>query len=922
MMIRSQVLFLILLFLIIAASSFAASTDYIHKTWTTRTTRSGLPQNTVNCVVRGKGGYLWLGTQNHLVRFDGTQFKTVPIFEPSKHIDKITTLMISSEGHLWIGTHGNGIAVLRENGFKYYSTANGLPCDFIRTITEDNEKNIRIGTMGKGVVTLKNNTFTSFTTSNGLSHNNVSSLVAGNRGDLWAGTDNGLNYLANGKCTTFTPEHGLPDNYITTLLLDGSEQLWVGTLRGIAVADTQTGPKVFKPFKQLNAMAHSILRDRDGLVWIASDRGVYNIAPGAGGETFNVRRVVVDGLFNNSVISLYEDREGILWFGTRGRGFGGRYTSPFRFYSVSHGLSHPDITTVYQDEKKNMWFGTRGGGLNRFVNGTFKTYTIQDGLNSNWVTALYGDKNGTIWIGTPVGLNLLRNGRIERFPGRDAPHSFILSLVVAGSGNTWIGTNGEGLYSYTPKDRKFQAFGTAQGLSNLFVTVVAEDGAGELWVGTRSGLFRFRRGQFQPYDDGDGLDRRIISDIYPAPDGVVWIAVSGAGLYRYRDGVFTPFVDPGLPFTKSISRILEDNRRRLWLTTANGIFCVPVSGGSGVNGPAYRFFGESVSGTAVFSGGGRPAGWKAADQDLWFPTSAGVIEVSDTEKMFELGSAGKVHIESVLVDDTTVDLVENNRIPVVPGKIEFICNTPNFTAPESVIYKYRLEPKMYDLLGNLWPDREEVRVSRDRRVVYDDLLPGRFVFSVFIAGAGGEWKKRDAASVEFYIRRPFVDTLWFYLLLMAAGLMAAAVVFVFIKRWSKERVLLPIWAQGDKYKTFKLSNKESRRWLRTVMEVMEKEKPFLDPDITMPKLAKRMNMSKEELSQVINRELHLNFNAFINQYRIEEAKRKLRDPKENQFVILKIALDVGFNSKSSFNAVFKKTTGMSPTEYRENYQKK
>jgi AraC-like DNA-binding protein len=103
---------------------------------------------------------------------------------------------------------------------------------------------------------------------------------------------------------------------------------------------------------------------------------------------------------------------------------------------------------------------------------------------------------------------------------------------------------------------------------------------------------------------------------------------------------------------------------------------------------------------------------------------------------------------------------------------------------------------------------------------------------------------------------------------------------------------------------------------------MERDKPYLSPELTMPELARKVGISKEMLSQVINRELHLNFNAFLNRYRVEEAKRKLKDPRENQFVILKIALDVGFNSKSSFNAVFKKTTGMSPSDYRKRYQEK
>lgn len=105
-----------------------------------------------------------------------------------------------------------------------------------------------------------------------------------------------------------------------------------------------------------------------------------------------------------------------------------------------------------------------------------------------------------------------------------------------------------------------------------------------------------------------------------------------------------------------------------------------------------------------------------------------------------------------------------------------------------------------------------------------------------------------------------------------------------------------------------------------LLRLMEEEKPYLDPDMSVIKMAKKMEVSKEHISQVVNRHFYMNFNQFLNKYRIEEAKKRLRDPAENRFVVLKIAYDVGFNSKSTFNTAFKKLTGMSPSRYREKYQ--
>jgi ligand-binding sensor domain-containing protein len=328
---------------------------------------------------------------------------------------------------------------------------------------------------------------TSLTTRDGLSDNNVTALMPDDRGNLWVGTENGLNCLNDGKFRLYTVDNGLTYPHVTALCLDKRDNLLVGTIKGMSIIRQQVKGRTFKPLeKPEGSWIHSILEDMNGIIWIASDRGLFRVIPSTstdGGSGDAGRFLLNHGFFSDKVISLYEDCEGTLWFGTIGKGFGNLYKSTFKFYTVSHGLSHHHATAVYQDHNGDIWIGTRGGGLNRFSskNGKFRTYTGKHGLSSQWITSIYGDRYGNIWIGTPEGLNRFKNGNFKIFTTNDGlSGSFIRSLFVDSSGNLWIGTNGKGLNRYNLAEGKFQIYGARHGLSNLFVSVITADIDGTL----------------------------------------------------------------------------------------------------------------------------------------------------------------------------------------------------------------------------------------------------------------------------------------------------------------------------------------------------------------------------------------------------------------------------------------------------------
>lgn len=566
----------------------------------------------------------------------------------------------------------------------------------------------------------------------------------------------------------------------------------------------------------------------------------------------------------------------------------------------------------------------------------FKTWTTRDGLPQNAVSRMVRSPKGYLWVKTAGGTvrfdgmeflplepdkkNTARlatstlipgNPRLgeikEYFRNREFFNGTITTFFEDSDGITWLGSASRGLGCLYPSPFRF--YGREHGLSHQYVTSVYRDTEGNVCVSTLDGgLHRFSTdtGTFTHFGQSQGLDMSLV---ILAGDG-------NGGSYRFWDNIFQPVRLETVPLTGPIGAILEDDRKNTWISTANGLHCVKAGD--------LLYFGAGLLRSTVFTSGSQPTGLKTPDGRLWFATPEGVTVVPASGPWG--GTFHKrqpVYIEAIVVDGETMEGADSLHLPSGTVEIVIPFSAPNFKAPESLVFKCRLQKNSYDILGNLWPDGEEETVTRVRYVTYKNLPAGRYSVSIIARNMAGNWNEDNETipSVEFYINRPFTETIWFFLVLIVTGLLAAVLLLRLSRKKTKSEPQELIASHEDKYKTFKLTNKESKAYLKMLVEFMEQEKPYLDTRCSLVGLAQELETSKEVLSQVVNRELHLNFNAFVNNYRVEEAKRKLRDPKENQYVILKIAHDVGFNSKSSFNAVFKKMTGLSPSQYRERHQK-
>jgi ligand-binding sensor domain-containing protein/serine/threonine protein kinase len=721
-------------------------TQYVQDVW-----KDELPQNTIQAITQTGEGYLWLGTYEGLVRFDGIRF-VVFGKRSSKEIksDGISALFEDKNGNLWIGTEG-GLSCLHKGKFTTYTTKEGLSYNVVRAIYEDREGNIWIGT-DRGLNQYRDGKFRGFTTKEGLSHDTVRAIQEDRAGGLWLGTDNGLSLLKGGKFTIFTTKNGLSDNAVRSLYEDRTGNIWIGT-NGGGLCRYRDGTFTCFSTKDglLSDLVGAIVEDRDGSLWIGTEGGGLNRLRDGKITSYAPK----DGLSNNTVRSIFEDREGSLWVGTNG-GLNRLRDGKFITYTKREGLSNDFVRTVCEDRRGNMWIGTDGGGLNRLADGKFTTYTTKDGLSSDLVRSVCEDREGSIWVGTNDGLCRFKDEKFTVYNTRNGLSSnYIRTIIEDSNGILWIGTDGGGVCSF--KDGIFTSYTTSEGLLSNRVRAVFEDRKGNIWIGTNGGLNCLKDGKLTGYSTRDSLANDNIFAFYEDREGDLWLGTSG-GVHRYRDGKFTVYSTKDGLFDDVAFRIFEDGKENLWFSCNKGIYRINKKDfyafdRGEIKSIACTVFGKADGmGTNQCNGASQPAGWKCRNGSFWFPTANGLV-ILDPENYKLNRLPPPVTIEQVIIDNQPIALGENIELSAGREKFEFHYAGLSFLAPEKVRFKYRLEGF----------DKEWVEAGTRRTAYYTNIPPGNYKFRVIACNNDGVWNEAGA-SFGFQLPPPIYQTWWAYLL--------------------------------------------------------------------------------------------------------------------------------------------------------------
>jgi signal transduction histidine kinase/ligand-binding sensor domain-containing protein len=774
--------------------------EYSRQMWSTD---NGLPQNSVHSILQTSDGFLWLGTEGGLARFDGYQFR---VFDrestPALPGDDIRCLLEDKSGALWVGT-ASGLARLKDGRVQTFSSGGGALSGAVRSLVGTDDGRLWVLTAdGLAVASIANIdpadpatiSFHTFSQADGMPSATVLSIAKDGSSGLWVGTSNGLDRIVGNRV-----EHGpaalagisidllakeprdtralliatadgllqLEGDTLTRLL--GHDLLPTGGIRSVLATssglwamgrDSATlirpeGTLTFTAGVQLSGtQITTIAEDRHGAVWIGTNAG---LARFWNGEMESLPGSATTE--SAAVLAIYEDHDGDLWVGTETAGV---RVLRDRMFQVVRGSPDPmeaPITSVLQTMEGDLWIGTNGAGVARIGKNNSQRFTSKDGLTSDSVLALAsGNANSTdVWVGTPDGLNDLHDGRWKSLTSADGlADDLVRSLLVARDGAVWIGSR-HGVTRW--KDGKSTIVTKAQGLGSDLVGPLLQDASGDIWIGTSGGLARLHDGAWRNFTTADGLPGNVVTSLQMSAGGGLWVGTAQHGLGRWDGSHFFSYSNSAA-IPHEIYGLLEDGAGSLWLTSDHGIFRIPIA-------DLNRFLANPKDKIAVVpygtadglptvetEGVGYPSAWRMNDGRICFATRRGVV-IAEPSVSAASEPAPPVALEQITVDDHIVTRDEIASLAPGPSHFSFSFASIHLAAPQRVQYRYMLEG-----FDKQWID------AGTRRVAYYTSIPhGRYVFRVSARNAGGPWSQPLDLPLE--LRPHFYETLWFKLLLVA-----------------------------------------------------------------------------------------------------------------------------------------------------------
>jgi len=726
----------------------------------------GLPQNTAAAIAQSADGFLWIGTQGGLARFDGSAFKVLTRQDTPGLIDsEVRHLLTTRDGSLWIST-GGGLCRLARGRIACQNPARGVQVSK-GVLFEDRQGQMYVGTAA-GLFRWQGGW--SFAPAGGLEGRRVRALAEGPAGRIWVGTDKGLCELRGAGCSTDRLPPSLLDLEISAIYADAAGGLWLGGAGRVLYWKDDSYRSMSASDGIPNAPVTAIVGD---------DRGIWIGTAGGGIIRYENGRVsgltTGNGLSDNAVDALYRDHDGCLWVGTHSGGL--NRIRPQAFHMLRPEAERPeDAAVALETGGGSMWIGRRDSAL-RFYQGSWTRYGFQGAV----VSALYEDPRGVIWLGTSQGgLYRFTGASFDAIPLGAFPHA-VNAIQQDGDGTQWIGTDG-GLVRL--RNGAVDVFTTREGLGANQVTALIPARGGGYWVGTGNGFGRLQNGRFTSFGArGSGPSTvGTVMGLYEDAGGALWIATLGFGVFRFAGNQLTGYDSrAGLP-DNAIYSIQEDGGGYLWMSSNHGLIRVSKQGllsASGEGGTIDATTYGTADGMASpeCSGGFEPTSSKRRDGSLLFACIGGVVAFNPAE-LTRGAHSSPVQIESVRLDGRLLDrLLGGVSAPPGPGNVEFSYSVVDLRSDRGVRFRYQLEG-----FDSGW-----VEAGSRRYADYTNLPPRAYRFRVLAYNSDGIWSERGS---EFEFRLvPHVYQTWpFYLVCaLVVGLLATFAVRLRLRRSALQR---------------------------------------------------------------------------------------------------------------------------------------
>ncbi len=747
------------------ADAPVALSDYVVTSWTMK---DGLPSEVIWAIAQDRDGYLWLGTNGGLVRFDGVEFVTresvggVSLPKVPAH-----SLFISRDDTLWVGfslSETGGISRVREGQVRTYGERDGLARGTVNAMIEDVDGTIWAGT-NTGLFRLLRDRWEAVSTAQGIPSARVDSLYIDKPGDLLVGTAAGV-FRKPSNAATFqqvdSPDDAPPPS--RGFSEDQSGRIWVtdAVVGFRALGDRQTSARE-------RVRGNTLLHDRDGNLWVTTmGEGIWRVS----GESLYTRKTI-ERVRAPGARAIFEDRDGQIWAGN-GEGLI-RLAKPKVTPVTNLGLVYGVQTTA----DGHVWASTPDSVIRLSnVSSSLAPYEV---MRQPGIRALRVDEHGTLWVATST--DLVRFGRDRHtYPLPPAAALNRISAIASDwRGGLWISDRDRGLFMWNPSNP--DAIEPARALGDMRLSSMFTDSTGRLWFTSTAGRVGVidRAGAVHVYGPESGLGAGQHGALYEDSRGVIWVG-GNDGLKRFADGRFVR-INQGNRF-RTVIGIVEDNDGDLWLGTSSGIVCVTRTElETSAAKPEYEVYArvfdasDGLAGLPVTFGG--PTQVRDQTSRLWFVTGGG-LTAFDPRALKNLHAPTAVKIESATVDERPIPVIGSVQLPAGAARLAIDYSVLDLATPWRTRFKYRL-----DGLDTEWID-----AGTHREAVYTHLPPGAYRFRVAASNSDGSWSNAGS-DWQFAVAPMFYQTYWFYALCAATlGFATWAVWQLRVRRIRHEFALL------------------------------------------------------------------------------------------------------------------------------------
>jgi signal transduction histidine kinase/ligand-binding sensor domain-containing protein len=761
--------------------------QYMREHWGSE---KGFTGGSVTSLAQTPDGYLWIGTEKGLIRFDGLSFRTFPQATPTPFpIGPVQALASDSQGNLWILLQSTKILRYHEGKFELGREV----AEFgITSLLKRADGSVLFASLAYGPLTYNSGKFELLNTPSGspsppagasevatdelssrLSwatgvvphrfaepNSAVISMVETSDGKVWLGTrDKGLFYMSQGRLVPVATK--LSGAKINCLLASGSHELWIGTDKGVLRWDSAKVTSVEIPPALRHLDVLSMIRDRDSNIWLGTPGGLIRVNSGG---------VVLDASSPQTpilVTALLEDREGNLWAGSPS-GIERIRDSAFVTFSTA-GLQSESSGPVYVDQSERVWFAPFEGGLH-WLKGKKSGSVPNDRLSQDVVYSIAGTKDD-LWIGRQQGgLTHLRysSGSLTTTTYTEKnglAQNSVYAVFQSRDGTVWAGTLSGGVSEF--RNGRFNTYTTANGMSSNSITSIAETSGGTMWFATPSGLNSLSGGNLRSLGIREGLPSQNISCLLTDSADLLWIGTASGLAYVISGQIQVPTAVPA-SLHEQILGIAEDKLGWFWISTSSHVLRIKRDSllRNSVGESDVREYGldDGLHGT---EGVKRQQSVFADSQDkIWFSMNRG-ISVVDPSRAISVSVPAIVHIEELSSDGNPVGLNGPIRLSGGHRRLNFAYSALSLSVPDRVRFKYKLEGV----------DEGWSRPVAERQVTYNNISSGAYRFRVIASNSEGLWNSAES-SVSFKIEPAYWQTWWFRL----SGLLACVLAILLFVR--------------------------------------------------------------------------------------------------------------------------------------------